>query len=217
MKKILAGLMGVLIVGILIGYGVSWFLQQPQQNVTQRIPLVAKEELPAQEVRLYFTAPEGTYLQAETRTIQGCEEDRQCLTDLVAELIQGPQGDLLPVLPAETQVLGVTIEDDLATVNFSRHLVDYHPGGSLAELLSLASLANSLTENYPYIRQVQLLITGERQQTLKGHARIDQPLSAAFAFNQPPATGPYPEAADATEEGRDLSIEGLIEKAETGD
>jgi spore germination protein GerM len=217
MKKILAGLIGVLIVGIFIGYGVSWFLQQPQQNVTQQIPLVVKEELPAQQVRLYFTAPEGTYLQAETRTIQGCEEERQCLSDLVHELIRGPQGDLLPVLPAETQVLGVSIEEDLATINFSRHLVDYHPGGSLAELLSLASLANSLTENYPYIRQVQLLIAGERQPTLKGHGRIDQPLTAAFDFNQPPATGPYPEVAEVPEGGRDLSIEGLIEKAETGD
>lgn len=217
MKKILTGLIAVLVIGVLIGYGLSWFLQQPQQNLVQKIPTAAKEELPAQEVRLYFAAPEGAYLQVETRTIPGCKEDRQCLTDLVLELIKGPQDDLLPVLPTEAQVLSIGIDEDLATINFSRHLVDYHPGGSLAELLSLYSLTNSLSENYPYIRRVQLLITGQRQQTLKGHARIDQPLTAAFDFNQPPATGPYPEATDVTEEGRDLSIEALIEKAETGD
>ena len=217
MKKILTGLIAVLVIGVLIGYGVSWLLQQPQQDVVQQIPTAVKEELPAQEVRLYFTAPEGTYLQVENRIIPGCKEDRQCLKDLVRELIKGPQDDLLPVLPEEAQVLSIRIDEDLVTINFSRHLVDYHPGGSLAELLSLSSLTNSLSENYPYIRRVQLLITGQRQQTLKGHARIDQPLTATFDFNQPAATGPYPETPDVTKEGRKLSIEELIENAETGD
>ena len=105
------------------------------------------------------------------------------------------------------------MENDLARVDFSRQLVDYHPGGSLSELLSIYSIANSLNENFPYIRQVQILVEGELRQTLKGHARIDQPVYADFSYSQPPLGG----EAVPSQGGKGLSIEKLIEGAETRD
>ena len=71
---------------------------------------------------------------------------------------------------------------------FSRQLVDFHPGGSLTELLSIYSIANSLSESFPYIRQIQILVAGEVRQTLKGHVRIDQPIYANFSYDNPPLT-----------------------------
>jgi len=214
MKKLLLGLSGVLIIGILIGYGASWFFQQGEK--TEEMVLVAiPEEVPVREIQLYFVDPGGTFLVPESYEIPACDDDSDCIHNLLLGLIKGSSGRNLSVLPKETQVLGVDVENDLIRVNFSRHLVDFHPGGSLTELLSIYSLANSLNENFPYLRQLQIQIEGEVRQTLKGHARIDQPIYADFSFSEPPLAGPFPEPPEIKNEEQKLSIEKLIQDSET--
>mgnify|MGYP001175608016 CR=1 FL=1 len=144
-------------------------------------------------MQLYFASPQGDYLLPEARLIAGCEDDRDCIGSLLEALRSGSQQQLLPVLPAETGILDIDLENDLVRLNFSRHLSDFHPGGSLSELLTVYSLADSLSENFSYIRQVQILIDGQVRQTLKGHVRIDQPVYADFSYTRPPETGPFPE------------------------
>jgi hypothetical protein len=192
MKKILFGLSGVLLIGILIGYGASWFFQQDQE-VEEDVQVVITEEVPVREIQLYFVEPGGTFLVPESYEIPACDDDSECIHNLLLGLINGSSGNNLSVLPKETQVLSVDVENDLVRVNFSRQLADFHPGGSLTELLTIYSLANSLNENFPYLRQLQILIEGEVHQTLKGHARIDQPVYADFSFSEPPLAGPLPE------------------------
>jgi hypothetical protein len=63
-----------------------------------------------------------------------------------------------------------------------------------------------LNENFSYLRQLQILVEGEVRQTLKGHARIDQPVTVDFALTQ--GVLPVPSV-----EKDDLSIEQLIDKA----
>jgi spore germination protein GerM len=188
MKKILLGLAGLLIFGVLAGYGIGWYIQQNKEPL-KRIPIVAKEALPPRAVQLYFAAEQGGFLVPEMRQIPGCDDDRACIGSLLAELSRGPQQQALPVLPAATRVLSLEVENDLVRIDFSRQLVDHHPGGSLAELLTVYSLANSLAENFSYLRQVQILVDGKSQQTLKGHVRIDQPVYADFNFSRPPRRG----------------------------
>ncbi len=205
MKNFLITLLGVLAIGLLAGYGISWFLQEPEPIRDSQAPVVANE-LPARTVQLYFGDPEGRYLVSESRDIPGCADERACVRGVLEGLIAGPEQEGIAVLPEETRVLGVDIENDLVRINFSRHLADFHPGGSMSELLTVYSLADSLNENFPYLRQLQIVIEGEIRQTLKGHVRIDLPVYADFSMSQPPLTGKQP--------GDDeLSVEQLIEKA----
>lgn len=192
MKKPLLVLLGLVVVGILAGYGVGWYFQQPEE-VGEEVRVVIAEQLPDREIQLYFTDSSGSFLVPEAVEVPGCDDDQDCIQRLLNSLITGPQQGNLPVLPKETKILAIEVENDLARVNFSKHLVDLHPGGSLTELLSIYSLANSLNENFPYIRQLQILIEGEARQTLKGHARIDQPIYADFSFSKPPLTGSVPD------------------------
>ncbi len=189
MKKPLLGLLGLIVVGLLVGYGVGWYFQQSQE-VGEEVRVVIADQLPDREIQLYFADPTESFLVAEAYVIPGCDADQDCILSLLNGLIAGSQQGNLPVLPKETKVLDVEVENDLARVNFSRQLADLHPGGSLVELLSIYSLANSLNENFPYIRQLQIVIEGEVRQTLKGHARIDQPIYANFNFSKPPLSGP---------------------------
>lgn len=214
MKKLLSGLLGVLVVGALVGYGVGWYFQQ-SQDVGEEVRIVIADQLPPREIQLYFTEPQGAFLLPESYEIPACDEDRDCILGMLLALISGSRQENLPVLPKETKVLSVDVENDLVRVNFSRHLVDFHPGGSLTELLSIYSLANSLNENFPYVRQLQVLVEGEVLQTLKGHARIDQPIYADFSFSEPPLIGPLPEGEEIDPVDQGLSIEKLIENSDT--
>jgi len=191
MKKILLGLLVLLVVGICAGYGIGWYLQR-SQPAAERIPIVIEPDLPPREIQLYFTDPGGTYLVPELRQIPGCDADQDCMRSLFEELRKGSQQGNLPVLPEDAVLHGVELENDLVRLNVSQQLVDHLPGGSLSELLTVYSLVNSLVENFSYLRQVQILVDGQVRQTLKGHVRIDQPIFADFSFSHPPLTGPEP-------------------------
>jgi len=206
----------VLLVGILVGYGISWYFQQGQQ-LPEKVPIVVADEVATREVQLYFTAPAGDFLVAEDYEIPVCEEDSRCIRSLLTGLIKGSQQGNLSVLPKETKVLTVEVVNDLVRVDFSRQLIDFHPGGSLSELLSAYSLINTINENFPYIRQLQIVVEGEIEQTLKGHVRIDQPVYPDFKYSEPPLPGLFPDQPESDEPSGDkLSIEKILENAGSG-
>ncbi len=219
MRKILLSLCGLLLFGVVAGYVGGWIMRQSQPPA-ERIPIVVEEDLPERKVQLYFGDKQGRFLQSEERMIAGCEDDRDCIRSLLEALRSGSQQALLSVLPEETGILEIELENDLVRVNFSRHLSDFHPGGSFSELLTVYSLANSLGENFPYLRQVQILIDGQVQRTLKGHVRIDQPVYADFSYTRPPTAGPVLEEQGADglttdmDSEAELKIEEVIEDAQ---
>jgi len=210
MKKILLGLLGLLLVGVMLGYGTSWLLQQKQKE-EKSAPLVHIEKKPVWEVQLYFTAPEGEFLVPEPCEIPVGDSDIDSIRHLLVALIAGSRQGNVAVLPQKTEILAVVLENDLVRINFSRQLVDFHPGGSLTELFTIYSLINSLTENFPYIRQLQIVVEGEVRQTLKGHVRIDQPIYADFSFNQPTQMGITAGTQGLNGEVQKLTIEKIID------
>jgi len=211
MKRIFFILAVVLIIGILLGYILGWLFQASREDVAQ-IPELIEEPLTEREVTLYFAEPQGRYLTRETINISGCEDDRDCVRALLEQLIAGPRGDNVRVLPEATRIEGVELENDLVRINFSRHLVDHHPGGSMTELLSIYSLINSLSESFPYLRQMQILVEGEVRQTLKGHVRVDHPVYADFALSRPPGVDGS-DIQPVRDEKDYREIERLIEEA----
>jgi spore germination protein GerM len=80
----------------------------------------------------------------------------------VVELIKGPEGNLIPTLPPRARLLTLQISDaGVAKVNFSAALSKDHPGGSSAEMMTVYSIVNSLTLNFPRIKRVQIVIEGK--------------------------------------------------------
>lgn len=94
------------------------------------------------------------------------------------ELCQGPPADsgLYPTIPPGAALKDINIkEDGLAIVDFNQNLKSKHWGGSTAELLTVYSIVNTLTQ-FPTVKKVQIFIEGERVQTLAGHLDISKPL-----------------------------------------
>ncbi len=134
---------------------------------------VVDEEL---EVKLYFSDREAMYLVPETRTIDG----DKIYIKTVQELIKGPQsGNLSPTIPEGVEVIDLTVENGLSTVNFNQKLIDNHWGGSSGEIMTVYSIVNTLIQ-FDEIDKVRIIIAGEEVETLVGHMDLSQPLEADF-------------------------------------
>ncbi len=151
------------------------------QAAKQTEPEAAETSAPgtAQEsekitVALYFADQSGDYLKTETREITMVPGLARAV---VGELIKGPQEDgLSTTIPEGTRLLDINIADGLCTVDLSREFRDNHWGGSSGEILTVYSLVNTLTQ-FSTVDQVEILIEGQKIDTLAGHMDLSVPVS----------------------------------------
>ncbi len=80
---------------------------------------------------------------------------------------------LLPVLPAGTQVLGMSINDGLAKVDFNENILSYD--NEIDEKTIVQSLVYTLTE-FEAIDQVQLFVNGKELNKLSFGTKVKNPL-----------------------------------------
>jgi len=151
----------------------------PKNNVenNQQQPPISSKPMEQQEtVKLYFSDDQAMYLKPEVRqvTVQG-----EVLADIVVqELIKGPkEKGLQATIPAETKLLSLKIADGVAYVNLSKDIQAKHWGGSTGEIMTVYSIVNTLADLNVGIEKVQLLVEGEKQQTLMGHMDTFEPLT----------------------------------------
>lgn len=134
------------------------------------------------DVILYFATADGRTLAAESRRINDCPTEEDCLRETVQELIAGPQTGLIAILPEQVRLNAVAVAESLVTLDFSREFVTAHPGGTQSELLTVYGLADTLTANFPHLRQVRFLVNGAPAETLRGHVDLRQPIYPDFSF-----------------------------------
>ena len=163
---------------ILIGIGLVVFFHQQIYNSIK--PLFEKRGVFVQkkEVVLYFSDREGEYLIGEKRNILKKDDAKGEAKEMIVELIKGPEGKLLRTLPPRTKLLNLQINDaGLAKVDFNQALSKDHPGGSSAEMMTVYSIVNSLSRNFPQIKRVQILIDGKPIETITGHLSLSLPVA----------------------------------------
>jgi len=171
----------VLFLLILIGIIISVSLLFRKEISKTLQPWFKKQSIPTEkrEVLLYFSDFEEEYLVGEKREILKRDEVDEEAKEAIIELIKGPKGKLVHTLPPRTKLLTLRVNDKgVAEINFNKALSKDHPGGSSAEMMSIYSIVNSLTLNFPQIKKVQILIEGKTGETITGHLSLDQPISS---------------------------------------
>jgi spore germination protein GerM len=178
-----SGRKGIFILAVLVGIGIgaaALFLFRQEWGsvskpaVTKRI--VLKEQ---KNVTLYFSDEEGEFLIGEKNRIAKKDSVEEEAKELVAELIRGPKGKLIPTLPSQTRLLSLHLDErGVASVNFSKAFTADHPGGSSAEIMTVYSIVNSLTTNFPQIKRVQILVEGKEIESIAGHLSLMRPISS---------------------------------------
>ena len=125
---------------------------------------------------LYFLGSNHRFLKAEERALVQQDAVVERARSILHALIEGPAGDLLPTVPAETRLLALYVtRDGVAYVDLDRAISDKHPGGSLSEMFTIFSIVNTLALNVPEIEAVKILIDGREAGTLAGHIDIRFP------------------------------------------
>ncbi len=152
-------------------------------------------------VRLYFEAPEQSGLLPEERSVPFSDDLSRQLRMVVEELARGSTTGLLPTLPGGTKVLEVFVTArGIAYVDLSKEVVELAEGGSKGELLTVYSIVNSLTTNFPAVKRVQILVEDKPVDTLAGHVDLSRPLLPDLTFvavatpSPPPGVPPAPTA-----------------------
>jgi len=131
------------------------------------------------EMTFYFADANERFLVEEKRYITKATTPEGQVIELTAALIDGPHTELIPTIPAETVVKDVVINDDMAVIDFNEAFIDHHPGGSTSEIMTIYSLANTITKNMPDLTKVSFLVNGKKRETLTGHMRTNR----AFRYN----------------------------------
>ena len=133
-------------------------------------------EVKTSEVVLYFADEQAEYLVPEQRKVT-MQKGESTAEAVIKALISGPQNKKLGItIPSGTKLLSVNIKENTAYVDFSQEIQSKHWGGSAGESMTIFSIVNSLTE-LKEIKQVQILIAGEKKDSLAGHLDISQPIA----------------------------------------
>jgi spore germination protein GerM len=129
-------------------------------------------------VKLFFQAADRPGLVMEERTVPFSSDLGTQLKAVVGELVRGSKSGLVATLPPETKVLEVFVTArGIAYVDLSKQ-ASQGTSGSHDELLSVYSIVNSLTVNFPAVKRVQILLEDRPTDTLAGHVDLSHPLTA---------------------------------------
>ena len=140
----------------------------------QNVAVPTPPTTPAQkEIKLYFPNEEGDSLGSVKVSVP--VEDKY--TAAAKELVAGTnEPGLTGIFPKGVKVLGVKVEGNLATVDFSKELTHKFIGGSTGEQMLVSALVNTMTE-FPEIERVLITVEGERIETIAGHLDTSEPFA----------------------------------------
>lgn len=136
-------------------------------------PPVDMDAMKKKEKRLaivYFSDPQERFLMPEKRYVFVENDAAQHAREITRALLDGSKTGLVNTFPAGVSVKDIKVNNEgIAFINFSRNLLKLHPGGSAAEMATIYSLTNSVTENVTSIKKVKILIDGKELPSIKGH------------------------------------------------
>lgn len=125
------------------------------------------------EVKLYYPDEEGEKVVPVKAEVAAKDKYKA----VVEALIKGTDTPhLTGIFPKGTKVNRVTVQNGMATVDFSPELVERFVGGSTGEEMLVGSLVNTLTE-FPEITSVQIIVNGKAIETISGHLDISAPFA----------------------------------------
>jgi len=172
-------------------YATSIYQSKPKPGesgqVTAHPPVITEVPLGVRVV-IYVpeTDPEGSYLVPVSVTAR--KKGGRLDTALEALLRAGQSGGRAEgLIPEGTKLLApIKVEDGVAEVNLSEAFLDNFNGSIEQEALTLNSIVYTLVSNSDgRVRRAQILVKGEKADTLGGHLELTDPIEASPAALKP--------------------------------
>ena len=128
-----------------------------------------------QVAQIYFSDPQERFLMPEKRYVIKENDAAAQAKEIVKALLEGSKAGLVNTFPV---LIDVKVGDaGIASVNFSKNLIKKYQGGSTAEMATIYSLTNSITQNVPTIKKVKILVEGKELSSIKGHISTQKAFS----------------------------------------
>lgn len=189
----LAAVLGMILVAVAVSIGLERLFSTPVGEVTDTLTL--PDDISGGVAHItatfYYTREDGQSLVGVRREVplaEGrVEQGRQIL---MLALTPAPADYLSPIPRGTTLRAFYVTEGGEAYVDLSQHVSSGHPGGTLAEMLTVAAIVNDVTANLPAVQRVQILVEGRQVDTLAGHVDLRRALTrddVALAEPQEPA------------------------------
>lgn len=170
----LALLLLVLIIVFFSGGGREKVKRFVEANVPKP-PAGAAGQAAVRTVTLFFLDDDDDLLHKETREIAAGPTAAEEAERTLAELIKGSEKGLVSPLPPQTRVRQVFVgKDGVASVDFSRDIVEKFSYGSTMELGAVYAVVNTLTFNFKAVKKVVILVEGAEKETLGGHVDLSR-------------------------------------------
>ncbi|MBI3815276.1 MAG: GerMN domain-containing protein [Nitrospinae bacterium] len=167
----------LILAGLSAGAAVYLYTAKTDTGTVPEKSLPIPPEIYKRDMTLYFSSKNEEYLVPEMRQVSLNGSIESQIADLVKELIIGSK-DLINIMPEGVKINGVRIEKNgILYIDFNKELRDNHPKGSWAEMMTLYSIVNTVTKNFPDIKRVRILIEGRETDTLTGHIDTRKPLT----------------------------------------
>ncbi|HBG09167.1 MAG: GerMN domain-containing protein [Limnochordia bacterium] len=164
----------VLALGLVAALWTLFSLQKTQQTAAPQSQAEPEQDF----VTIYLVKSEPTefHLVPVQRRTGGPASPAAALQ----ALINGPLTDeeLFSSVPQSVRLLGLTVQDGLASADFSAELITDFNGGALLESYLVTAIVNTLTE-FADIEKVQILVEGEVVESIGGHILVSKPLGRA--------------------------------------
>ncbi len=154
-------------------------LRDQVESLQQRLSQLEEAPLVTEDGRVKLAVYFGLSTDTDTLTIPvllPADAAEDLHREALHLLISGPNPDspLSPIMPPDTEVLSLEVQDGMATVDFSPEVAE-HAVGTAGESTVLAGIVNTLTE-FGDIDRVTILVDGEEGVSLGGHYMLDEPL-----------------------------------------
>lgn len=170
------------LVAVVFSVGLAIGIFRSQEPPKEESVVVEPSVQATRDIVLYFASADGQTLVAESRRVKDCQLEDDCLRETLQQLIAGSQDGLVPVVPSQVTVRAVSVDGSQLSIDFSQEIISAHPGGTQSELLTIYALADTITVNFPHLKQIQVLVEGAPAETLKGHVDLRQPIYPDFSL-----------------------------------
>ncbi|HNY27010.1 MAG TPA: GerMN domain-containing protein [Candidatus Sumerlaeota bacterium] len=148
--------------------------------------LAARQASSRNSVQVYFTA-DGATLQGQTYSLTKPLSPHERLRFAVETLLSGPASEnYSSAVPANTKLRAAyLVQKDLVVLDLSGDIRSQVLGGPMAEWLCAQAIVNTVTDNLPDVRRVQILIDGQMVPILWGNVDLSVPLLADNTLRPP--------------------------------
>jgi hypothetical protein len=176
----------VALVGWLLFAGLPrWYGTRPGRTVAASPPSPAPPPPPGRKIKahLFYLAGDGTRLTSVERDVAYGDSAVDQAREIIVAQIAPVTEPLVSAIPSGTTLRALFLtERGEAFVDLSAEVTSAHPGGSVAELLTVYTIVDALTANLPAVRSVQVLVDGKEVETLAGHVDLRRPLEKNLAW-----------------------------------